>query len=195
MRFATSARTILAGDRDDASSEAEAWLSLARALLPICRDEAAACFEYGLALLETRLGDESRDWLDVLSGIADSSGQTGNPQPQLAYRLARVAESVHERYDHKFPWEDIAQSLAHLCLTSALAIASRWADRRKADLSNILASLLPGMVSQKQISVNQALSLHLLADNWNRAKLLDACLSRETDRNQQDFCSISLSGN
>lgn len=187
MRFATSARTILAGDRDDASSEAEAWLSLARALLPICRDEAAACFEYGLALLETRLGDESRDWLDVLSGIADSSGQTGNPQPQLAYRLARVAESVHERYDHKFPWEDIAQSLAHLCLTSALAIASRWADRRKADLSNILASLLPGMVSQKQISVNQALSLHLLADNWNRAKLLDACLSRETDRNQQDF--------
>lgn len=185
LLFCGRARGLIADSREHATIEAQSWLDLARAILPVFRDEAAACFEIGLGILEARLGDESRDWLDVLLEIAKRGEEIGTPHPELAYRLARAAEFVHENNDHKFPWAAVSGAVAHLCPASALALAGRWADRDVADISSTVTGILPLLVSDKHVSCGQGLSLWKLASDWRRGELLEACLSRTpslTDR-------------
>ncbi len=176
LLFCGRARALITDCREHASTEAQSWLDLARAILPVFRDEAAACFEFGLEILEARLGDESRDWLDVLLEIAKHSEDIGNPHPEFAYRLARAAELVYENNDHKFPWAAVSGAVAHLCPASALALAGRWADRDVADISSTVTGILPQLVSDKHLSCGQALSLWKLASDWRRGELLEACL-------------------
>lgn len=180
LHFSEMARVLIADCREHAATEAGSWLDLARAVLPVFRDEAGAYFELGLGILEVRLGDESRDWLDALLGIAACGEKVGSPHPELAYRLARAAELVHENNDHKFHWAAVSGAVARLCPASALAIAGRWADRCKADIASTVAGILPQLVIDKHLSCGQALSLGRLASGWRRAELLGACLSQET---------------
>lgn len=186
LLFCGKARGLITDCREHATTEAQSWLDLARAILPVFRDEAAACFESGLGILEARLGDESRDWLDVLLEIAKQSEKIGTPYPELAYRLARAAELVHENNDRKFPWEAVSGALAHLCPASALALAGRWADRDVADISSTVTGILPQLVSDKHVSCGQALSLWKLASDWRRGELLEACLSQTPDLTSRD---------
>jgi hypothetical protein len=185
LLFCGRARELITDSREHATTEAQSWLDLARAILPVFRDEAAACFEFGLGLLEARLGDESRDWLDVLLEIAKHSEEIGSHHPEFAYRLARAAELIHENNDHKFPWATVSGAVARLCPASALALAGRWADRDVADISSTVTGILPQLVSDKHVSCGQALSLWKLASDWRRGELLEACLFRTpslTDR-------------
>lgn len=181
LRFAALAEHPMRESRYDAESDAGDWLALARAVLPASRDEARVYFDLGLASLETRLGQESRDWFETLRVLANQAGKPGEPQPELAYRLGRAAEQVEEHNNHKFRWDDVAETIMKLCPASALALAGRWADRRSAYLEDTLAGSLPALVHAGAISVGQALALRKLANFWNRDALLDACLARETD--------------
>jgi len=176
--FCEKARALITDCREHATTEAQSWLDLARAILPVFRDEAAACFEFGLGILEARLGDESRDWLDVLLKIAKQGEEIGTSHPEQAYRLARAAEFVHENNDHKFPWAAVSGAVAHLCPASALALAGRWVDRDVADISSTVTGILPQLVRDKHVSCGQALSLWKLASDWHRGELLEACLLR-----------------
>lgn len=185
LHFAALVEPLLRESHDDADSDAKDWLDLARAVLPASRDDARVYFEQGLEILEGRLGQESRDWFESLRVLASRAGKPGMPQPELAYRLARAAEQVHEHNSHKFNWEDVAETLAKLCPTSALALAGRWEDRRRAYLNDTLAGTLSTLVRIKAISSGQALALRYLTNDWNRDQLLDACLEQEGDRTRK----------
>lgn len=181
LHFAALAERPMRESHDDAESDAKDWLDLARAVLPASRDEARAYFDQGLAILETRLGQESRDWFETLRVLAGQAGKPGEPQPALAYRLARAAEQVHEHNSHKFNWADVAETLVKICPASTLALAGRWADRRRAYLEDTLAGSLPALVRSGVLTGSQALALRLLANGWNRDELLNACLAQEND--------------
>lgn len=120
-------------------------------------------------------------WMDTLLLIADRAGDTAEPDPMLAFRLARASEQVHRQNDHEFRWFDVSARFARLCNTSALAISGRWQDRRTVDLAESLGGFLSTSVEQGGISVGQALTLWTLAPGWKRNSLLDACLAREGD--------------
>jgi hypothetical protein len=102
VRFASRAAQLIEAWHDDASQTAGNYVALARAVLPVSRDEARAYFGTALERLD-RVGDELHAKLFCLLTTGDRTAVAGNPRPKEAYRVARAAELFSEYNDHKFP--------------------------------------------------------------------------------------------
>jgi hypothetical protein len=177
LLFADRAEPLIAGSSREANETAALYGRLARAILAISHEQANSILAQAARLLD-RLGDDARDRLETIVTLAYRLPEESGAGPADTYRLARVAEAVESVSDHKFPWNRVAAALSRLSPASAIAIVSRWRDRGKGRIDKTLPELALDFVERNLITPTIAAALEPLGVHWDRAKSLDAFLTR-----------------
>lgn len=182
LELAVKAYDSLETSREDAESRADAYLSLARAVLAISPAEASAYFDRAVEIA-SRVGDENLDRWAALLWLAAAAADPDKRRPQAAYRLSRAAELTYEYVarDKYFAWDNTVESLSGLCAPSALAILSRWRDRRFGDPGRLLPVLVYRLVDQGGLPATAPIALAGVEAYWERLADLERIVAKETD--------------
>nr|VFJ62641.1 MAG: hypothetical protein BECKFM1743A_GA0114220_103113 [Candidatus Kentron sp. FM]VFJ62743.1 MAG: hypothetical protein BECKFM1743C_GA0114222_103253 [Candidatus Kentron sp. FM]VFK14461.1 MAG: hypothetical protein BECKFM1743B_GA0114221_103223 [Candidatus Kentron sp. FM] len=182
LRLAHRAKEIIEGERGGARETADDLAALARAVLPLDREEAAGHFQKALEYLG-RLGhDELQERLMAMLAIAGKAAENGHPDPREAYRVARMGELFHAYNDHKFPWDTVADAIARLCPASGFAVISRWNDRGQAWLGDTLPSVTLALLEAEKIRPTVAASLHSFGGYWEFRKRASLFFEKAADK-------------
>ena len=185
LRFAHRARTSIEDEHADAKRTADSFASLARAVLPLGREEASPYFQKALQHLGRLGDDELHERLFAILALAERSGTSGRADPLEAYRVARVGEFFHAYNDHKFPWASLIEAVTRLCPSSGFAIASRWNDRSKVALGRILPWVTICLLEAEAISPSVGVALHAFGGYWRLAKNAHLFLNQDIVRTQK----------
>lgn len=182
LELAVKAYESLETSREDAESRADAYLNLARAVLAISQTEAGAYFHRAVEIA-SRVGDENLDRWAALLWLAAAAGDPDKRRPWTAYRLSRAAELTYEYVarDKYFDWTGTVEALAGLCASSALAILSRWRDRRFGDQGRLLPILVYRLVDQSRLPATAPIALGGLEASWERLADLERIVAKESD--------------
>ncbi len=182
LTFAADAYQTLETSREDAEARAESYLKLARAILTVSPAEAGVYFNRGVEIA-SRIGDENLFRWAALLQLAETAGERDNPRPQTAYRLSRAAELTYEYVarDKHFDWERTVEALTTLCASSALAILSRWRDRRVGDPGRLLPVAVYRLVEQGRLPATTPIALGGLQADWARLSDLKRLVATEVD--------------
>jgi len=167
---------------ETAESQADTYVTLARAVLPASNDEAQRYFEETI-LVSSRIGEEHLDRWSALLDLADASADERRDEPKAAYRLARAAELIYTYVarDKYFDWEHTVEALAGLSARSALTILSRWNDRRFGWNSRLLPALVSALLKRSALDARDALPLVGFEARWDYPGLLTDALDRAID--------------
>lgn len=117
-------------------------LMLARALYAFDADEARADFDRAVDIT-SRLGEDVYDRWRALIEVAKHSIE-GTDQASQAYRLAQVAEGLQTYLGESSLAATALPQIQRLSAPTAIAIASRWRDRRVATLDQLVRTLFDG---------------------------------------------------
>ncbi|ACK78898.1 hypothetical protein RU820_06025 [Acidithiobacillus ferrooxidans] len=180
--FATGAYQILEASRENAESRADSYLNLSRAILAVSPPEASVYFNRAVDIA-SRIGDENLSRWAALLHLADAAGERDNPRPRTAYRLSRVAELTYEYVarDKHFDWAGTVEALTSLCASSALAILSRWRDRRFGTFGRLLPHAIYRLAEQNQLPVITPVVFGGIEARWDRLADLRRVVAVETD--------------
>lgn len=172
----------LDASREEAESRTASMVQLARAILPVNRDEAQAYFDRAVSI-SSRIGDENLDRYSALLHLARAAGERNQPRAETAYRLARVAELTYQFVyrDKHFDWEGTVEALAALCPASSLAILSRWRDRRFGDPNRLLLTLIYRLRETDSLPSLTPLALSGLKARWRQVHDLHHYLGKPKD--------------
>jgi hypothetical protein len=140
--------------------KADWYIDIARAVLPVSREDAAVYFNYAIKAV-SRFGDEALERWSAVIALADKAAGSGHVTHETAYRFIRCAELVGENVREKYFDRDGAIKVcARLSPVSAFAAISRWRDRGVGNFDEQLRALAYEAVSSKFLypSVGWALS-------------------------------------
>lgn len=186
MTLGEAAFAALESSREPAEVRTEAYARLSRAFLTLSPAEAAACFERGVELA-SRVGEENVErWLALLD-LAKAAAEPDSPRPQTAYRLSRLAELTRNyvERDKHFPWNGTAEALTDLCGASAIAILSRWRDRRFGSVERLLPVIVGRLVEHEKLPLITPIVFAGTTAEWDRVEDLERCLSAQADSTQR----------
>ena len=174
--FAFAAYEALEQLRDDAETRTDAYVRLARAILPISLSEADAYFSRAVEIA-SRIGDENLSRWSAMLDLANADSSVES-RSQTAYRLSRVAELTYEYVarDKHFDWNRTVEALVDLCPSSALAILSRWRDRRFGDEARLLPAAINHCVCRGHLPTVTPVALAGIDAHWSRLKNLQSTL-------------------
>jgi hypothetical protein len=177
---------ILENSREDAEAQANSYLSLARAILIVSPAEAGVYFNRAVEIA-SRIGDENIYRWEALLHLAEDAGEQGSPRPQTAYRLSRAAELTYEYVsrDKHFDWNGTVEALVDLCASSALAILSRWRDRRFGDSGRLLPPVIYRLLKRRQFPAKTPIAFGGVKARWDRVADLKRALEAEADPTQR----------
>lgn len=178
LDFAARAFEIAGEERTTADSKAESFVAAARAVVALSATEAATYFDHAVAVA-SRVGDENLQRWNAILDLADRAAGHEEAAPRTAYGLARCAELTYEYVarDKHFEWEGTVEAIAGLCPSSALAILSRWRDRRFGNRARLLPVAIHRLVAQGDLAADVALALIGFRADWNESELLKHALS------------------
>lgn len=182
MHFASEAYQGLESTREDAESKVDFYLKLTRAVISLSPEEARAYFDRAVEIA-SRIGEENLDRWAALLHLSTAAGERNNPRPETAHRLSRVAELTYEYVarDKHFDWESTADALTGLCASSAMAILSRWRDRRFGDAGRLLPNVLYRLVDMELLPAVTPVAFGGMEANWSRLKDLKRAVAEEAD--------------
>ncbi|MBB5209257.1 hypothetical protein [Chiayiivirga flava] len=182
LAWGAAAHALLESQAEDAQEQAEAYLNLARAVLPASSREAAAYFAKAFGIASC-IGDENLDRWSALLSVARTAAERREPRPQSAYRLSRAAELTYKYIvrDKHFDWEGTVEAISDLCPASSLAILSRWRDRRFGRSDELLPIAVQRLVTKGSLPATTAVSLAGLRADWNRLEDLRCALRSLSD--------------
>lgn len=181
LEFASQAYDALESSREDADARAGSYVKLARAILVVSQAEARTYFDRAVEIA-SRVGDENLERWAALLQLAGSAAEPENPRARTAYRLSRVAELTYEYVarDKHFDWEGTVEALTDLCASSAVAILSRWRDRRFGDQARLLPAVVQRLMEHGRLPRVTAIAFAGL-DGWDRLDDLKHALAAEMD--------------
>lgn len=182
LEFAAGAYQALEASREDAESRADSYLRLARAILAVSPAEAQIYFDRAVEIA-SRIGDENLDRWAALLHLAEAAGDQHEPRPRTAHRLSRVAELTYEYVarDKHFDWDGTVEALTDLCASSALAILSRWRDRRFGYAGRLLPLAVYRLIEQGRLPATTPIAFAGLEARWNRFLDMKRVVAGETD--------------
>lgn len=180
LKLAAKVAAIVEAEHMPATQAAECYANLAKAVLPVSREDAQAYLDRSFEILD-RLDDEARHRLGLLFTLAYQAGKEFITEPKEAYRMARVTELIHVYDDHHFPWHNAAASLAELCPSSAIAIISRWKDRGQCPLAETLPEAIKRLAEKNQIASGIVIALNVLGQHWRLDEVVSSILQNEKD--------------
>lgn len=165
---------------DDAHAESrvENYQELARAILPLSKEEASAYFNQAIEIA-SRIGQENFSRWNALVNLGKAAGTPDNPQPLLAYKFARAAELTHSYTEDHFDWRGTVKALGRLCSPSLLAISSRWRDRRFGDLPFMASHTTATLIRLGQLPEKAAVVMGGIDAQWDRIAHLEQAIEKE----------------
>lgn len=179
LRQATAQFRRLMEERSDAGLTAEALVALSRAVLHASAPDANHCFKTAIEIAN-RVGDESVARWTSLLGIAEAGADPSLPNDELAYRMARAAELTYDYVDRDkhFDWERTVKAVLSLCRYSAVAILSRWKDRRFGHWRRLLPIAVEQLLRSGHLNPWAGLALVGFQADWNDVRHLSLILDR-----------------
>lgn len=176
----------LVSERDDAASTAGALVALSRAVIHVSTSEANQLFKTAIDIAN-RVGDESLTRWTSLLCLAEKAADAAHPQGEIAYRTARAAELIYDYVDRDkhFDWERSVKAVLSLCPNSAVAILSRWRDRRFGRWRRLLPVTVEHLLRSGRLNPWIALSLIGFRADWGYAphlSLILDCLEEPSDK-------------
>lgn len=163
--------------RDDAETQGQNLLALARATFAVSKTEARAYFDRAIEIL-SRIGDENVPRWECFLHIAAVAEAPGVARAETAYRMARVGELTRSLVarDKYFDWDGTVDALAGLDPASLVTLLSRWRDRRFGDEERLLAEALEALIKRGHLTHRDSLALAGVPGLWHRKGQLEAFL-------------------
>jgi hypothetical protein len=180
--LAASAKNAIEASEEDAGSRANMHVALSRAIFRFSEDEARVHFNRAVEI-SGRVGDENLDRWAALLGLAKAAAAQSCPRPQTAYRLSRAAELTRDyvERDKHFDWDGTVEALIDLCPSDALAILSRWRDRRFGDSLRLLPVALYRLVERGELPASACVAFAGVDARWKRVSDLKRVVAEEKD--------------
>lgn len=186
LDLANDAFSQIGGPDEDAESQIDSCVSIARAVLPLSIDEARAYFDRAV-LLSSRVGEENVPSWEAMLDLGATATRDPVDLPETAYRFARAAELTYAHCvrDKHFDWERSVTTLAGLSPRLAPAQFSRWLDRGFGSESCYLPTLAGFQLGRGDLSPAAAVALESFDGDWDRIDLLKRVLEHEAAPVQQ----------
>ena len=178
---------FIKSDSDESSEEkANAYIRLARAVLPLCKDDAIAYFNEAINEV-SRFGDEIACRWDAIAALGDRVADGQYKNEEIAYRFIRCAEIVGNTVAREKYWDrnNAIFVLGRLSPTSALAALSRWRDRDIGWFSRQLWALTSSLLENRHINSLQAWALNPFFDTEEILSFSILCLEHAQLGNEQ----------
>lgn len=177
LYYAGLALTGVEAVRDDAETQGQNLLALARATFTVSKTEACSYFDRAIEIL-SRIGDENVPRWECFLHIAVVAEVPGVVRAETAYRMARVGELTRSLVarDKYFDWDGTVDALAGLDPASLFTLLSRWRDRRFGDEERLLAEALGALIKRDHLRPCDSLALAGVPARWHRKGQLDAFL-------------------
>ncbi|KIL50827.1 P-loop NTPase family protein [Jeotgalibacillus campisalis] len=172
---------IVKSESDEGPEMVSSWfIDLARALLPISRDDAAAYFDLAIEAV-SKFGDEIVERWDAVVSIANQASLNGQTLPELAYRFIRVAELVGDNVAREkyFNRDEAIKVSAKLSPVSSLASLSRWRDRYKGSFDRQLPALIHELVQSENLDPSVGWSTSSFIDYYKIEDFAVVCIEKE----------------
>jgi hypothetical protein len=162
----------------DADSRVGHYKDLARAILPLSKEEAAAYFDRAIEIA-SRIGEENVSRWEALVDLAIVAGTSESPSSALAYKFAQGAELTDSYADNHFNWRGTVDGLGRLSAPSLLTISSRWRDRRFGDHDFLLPNTIEKLIELGQLPDKAAVVLGGRDARWDRLAALEVAIEKE----------------
>ncbi|MBW2737586.1 MAG: ATP-binding protein [Deltaproteobacteria bacterium] len=172
---------VAAATSEDPITRAEWYIDLARAVLPVSRDDAAAYFDYAIEVV-SKFGDELVQRWEAITALASHSAEGGHASLEMAYRFIRCAELVGDNVarEKHFDRNGAIRICARLSPVSALAALSRWRDRDVGWFEEQLPALAYEIVSSNFVSPSAGWSLAAFFEGYGLDDFASLCMERES---------------
>ncbi|MGB8218119.1 MAG: hypothetical protein WCE94_12535 [Candidatus Methanoperedens sp.] len=168
---------VAAAKSEDPITRAEWYIDLARAVLPVSRDDAATYFDYAIEVV-SKFGDEIVQRWEAVAALASRSTEGGHTSPEMAYRFIRCAELIGDTSE--VDYNRAILLCTRLSPVSALAALSRWRDRDVGVFDKQLPVLVEEMVSSHFLSPSVGWSLSALFEGDGLDDFASLCIERES---------------
>lgn len=145
--------------REDAHEKAKGLVLLARATYQASPHEAEIHFQAALDIANA-IGDDAWSRFDAFVEIAQLAGETSDDEPGRAYRMGQISEGLEEYLGDSLDYARVARVAAGLSVPEALALVSRWRDRRVAPVTRLAEPFCTKPV--RLLAEDPALALALL---------------------------------
>ena len=132
--------------REDAHEKAKDLVLLARATYHASPHEAEIHFTAALDIANA-VGDDAWSRFAAFLDIAKLTGETSGEEPGRAYRLGQIAEGLEAYLGDSLDHAEVARVAAGLSVPEALALVSRWRDRRVAPITRLVGPFCTETVS------------------------------------------------
>lgn len=186
LRLAQNAFKLTESYRENAESKASDYIYIARAVLPVSKNDARAYFDKALEVAG-KIGGESYSRWDAMLFLAKRAGRSERSPSEVAYRFARCAELTLDYLGEKehIDWNFTVAALANLCPRSSLVILSRWHDRNIGWQQRILPIAVHALIEHNYVDPRDLVPLVGFRGEWNYATLLCGALSRCTSLSEK----------
>ncbi|WOE31762.1 MULTISPECIES: hypothetical protein [unclassified Acinetobacter] len=164
---------------DHAETLVSDYMSIAQSIFPLDQEEASAILDIAIKV-SSKLGEENlQRWNALLCYGVRAGQEQNNRKPQLCYRFSQCAELTY-KYVHRdkhFPWDYTVDAIYDLDPNSAIAIASRWRDRRFGDEDRILGNLVDKLLKEPLLSPLIPLAFRAMGATYDLDNLLSSIKS------------------
>lgn len=188
-RIEQSCRRTIEGIWDQGPEErADAYINLARAVLPYSQADAAAYFTSAVEAV-SKFGDEIVDRWNAVVAVAKRATNAKKASAHLTYRFARSCEMVGETVGREKYWDrdEVFRVAVNLHAPSALAALSRWRDRKVGWFKLQLPALATEAVTRNIISSSCGWGLTGFLGCNGSAKYSACCISQEPEKGKREI--------
>ncbi|WP_296164725.1 NACHT domain-containing protein [uncultured Brevundimonas sp.] len=187
LHYAGLARARVEAVRDEADTQGQSLLALARAIFTVSEPEARAHFDRAIEIL-SRIGDENIPRWECFLHLARVAEAPGVARAETAYRMSRVGELTRSLVarDKYFDWDGTIDAVAGLDPASLFTLLSRWRDRRFGDDERLLSEAVEALIKRGQLTPRDSLAFAGVPGLWNHKDQLDAFLETAPDANTRE---------
>lgn len=173
---------------EEPETKAQWYIDLARAVLPVSREDAAAYFDYAIEAV-SKFGDEIVERWKAVATLANRSSEGEQKSPELAYRFIRCAELIDDNVAREkyFDRNGAIRICVRLSPASALAALSRWRDREVGWFDEQIKVLAEEIVHNKYLAPSVGWSLSAFFDGYGLDDLALLCIKEETSTPRRQY--------
>jgi hypothetical protein len=171
---------VLSASSEHPETRAGWYIDLARAVLPIDRDDAAAYFDNAIEVI-SKFGDEIVERWEAVVAIANRTAEGEEVSPEMAYRFIRCAELIGDNVAREkyFDRDGAIKTCTRLSPSSGIAALSRWRDRNVGWFYRQLSVLAFEVLNSNAVSPVTNWSLSAFFDGGGLSDFASLCIEKE----------------
>lgn len=180
--------------RREGPEERAGWfVSLAKAVLPTSRADAAAYFDHAVEAV-SKFGDEMVARWEAVVKVARRASIIRRASPETVYRFVQCGEVIGNNVAREKYWDrnDVFRVALHLDAPSAFAALSRWRDRGVGSFDDQLLALATETVASDLADSRVAWSLSGFEGCNASMEYIETCLKHAKNADRQRILDMAV---